>query len=78
MLAIWGDRDVIVPVEKSVDVFNQTLKQAGNLDYTLKVFPNADHGLRPPPEERTSEGEFISGYLETITGWVLERVNLAS
>ena len=78
MLAIWGDKDVIVPVEKSVTVFDESLKRAENEDYTLKVFPNLDHGLQPPPAERRSDEEYDTRFLETIANWILERVDIAS
>lgn len=77
MLAIWGDKDVVVPVEKSVTVFDEALKRAGNEDYTLRVFPNLDHGLQPPPAERRSDDEFDTRFLETIADWILERVDIA-
>ena len=77
MLAIWGDKDVVVPVEKSVSVFEEALKRAGNGDYTLRVFPNLDHGLQPPLDERRSDDGFDTRFLETITDWILERVDVA-
>lgn len=77
VLALWGDRDVVVPVEKSVTVFDEALKRAANSDYTLRVFPNLDHGLQPPPDERRSEDEFDTRFLETIAEWILDRVDIA-
>ena len=76
VLAIWGADDTNVPVDRSIAVFDEALRRAGNKDYTLKIFPNADHGLQLPPAKRTSDGEFVPGYLETITDWILERVDL--
>ena len=78
MLAIWGEKDVVVPVEKSVKVFDEALKRAGNEDFTLKVFPNLDHGLQPPPDERRSDNEYDTRFLEAIADWILERVDIAS
>jgi dienelactone hydrolase len=44
VLAVWGDRDTIVPVQKSRALIEQFLNKAGNKDLTVKVFPGVDHG----------------------------------
>lgn len=40
-LVVWGDKDFVVPVEKSRSVIERT--QATNKSLTIKVFPNVDH-----------------------------------
>src|SRR5260370_21310791 len=43
VLALYGGHDLNVPAAKKVSALDQELKKAGNLNYTIKVFPNADH-----------------------------------
>ena len=51
VLAIFGESNIIVPVKNSVSIFEEALHKAGNKDYTIKVFPRANHGINPdsPP-----------------------------
>jgi pimeloyl-ACP methyl ester carboxylesterase/DNA-binding CsgD family transcriptional regulator len=70
VLAIWGGQDSIIPVEKSCLAFEQALKNAANPDYTLKVFPDADHGMSLP------DGARVPGYEELMVNWLLERVTV--
>ncbi|HYH12199.1 MAG TPA: alpha/beta fold hydrolase [Thermomicrobiales bacterium] len=69
VLAIFGERDTLVPVARSVRVFEEALSRAGNPDATIVVFPGADHriGIGEPPA-------FTEGYLDTMALWLRERV----
>ena len=67
VLAIFGESDIIVPVKDSVSVFEEALNKAGNKDYTIKVFPGANHIVMV-------DDEYAEGYLDTMTGWLLERL----
>ena len=69
VLAIFGESDIMVPVKDSASVFEEALNEAGNKDYTIKVFPEADHGIMV-------DDEYADGYLDTMTGWLLERLDL--
>lgn len=69
VLAIFGASDVILPVDTSVSVFQQSLAKAGNRDVTVKIFPDAGHLLTNPSSE-----ELAPGYLELITDWLKQRV----
>lgn len=44
VLAIWGDRDTVVPVEKSRGLIERHLAKAENKDLTVKIMPGTDHG----------------------------------
>ncbi len=44
VLAVWGSRDTVVPVEKSRTLIAELLNKAGNRDLTVKVFEGVDHG----------------------------------
>ena len=63
VLAIFGEDDTSVPVEKSVALYQQYLSEAGNKAVTIKVFPKANHTIRV--------GEtFASGYFELMVDWL--------
>ena len=40
-----GELDLMVPAVESASIIETALKKAGNKDYTIKVFPKANHGL---------------------------------
>jgi hypothetical protein len=41
---VWGDRDIVVPVEKR-HIIVETLEQSGNRSVTSKLIPNVDHSI---------------------------------
>lgn len=43
-LVMWGDKDTVVPVEKSRKIVEQLQAKAGNKLLTIKIFPGVDHG----------------------------------
>ena len=67
VLSIYGECDASVPVAKSVEVYREALEEAGNTDYTIKVFPKADHGVRV-------NDDFAEGYLDFMTSWLVDRL----
>jgi uncharacterized protein len=71
VLAIWGERDTVLPVPEAVARTEAALARSGNADVTIRVFPGAKHGI-----ELIETGEFAPGYLELITSWTRERVGL--
>ena len=88
VLAIYGDKDLSSgPPERLVAIIQDGCQRAGNADVTIKVFVDADHSLRPtrpaapgapePPGDRHpargSEPTFVTGYLETMTDWLVQR-----
>ena len=70
VLAIWGEADIVVPVKKSMTVYQEALGRAGNDEVTFRLFPDADHVLR------VSEGSYAPGYLDTMTDWLRARVGI--
>lgn len=63
VLAIFGENDTSIPVEKSVALYKQYLGEAGNAAFTIKVFPRASHTIRI--------GEtFASGYFDLMRNWL--------
>ncbi len=81
-LGIWGETDQLVPALHSVEAFRQELQAAGNPDFTLKVFAEADHGIftsetgsrkeRAERRER-SDLDFAPGYFALMKNWLVER-----
>jgi fermentation-respiration switch protein FrsA (DUF1100 family) len=63
VLAIFGEKDTSIPVDKSIALYKQYLGKAGNEAITIKVFPNAGHAIRI--------GEaFAPGYFELMLNWL--------
>jgi dienelactone hydrolase len=86
VLALFGEKDTSCPVAGSVSVVRHGLERAGNPDVTIKLFPRADHGLtvsetggRKEAHERSrarrpgAGPDFVPGYLDTMSGWLVER-----
>ena len=50
------------------------IKAKGNKDFTVKVFPRGDHGIRARPEGSPFPfREFVPGYLETMSDWLARK-----
>jgi uncharacterized protein len=65
VLAIFGDRDVLVNWRESTRDFREAFKEGGNRDLTIKVFKNADHN-----QMTGSPPHFVDGYFETMRAWL--------
>lgn len=63
-LAVFGERDALVPVERSIRILEETLAPV-NPALAIEVFPDADHRLKvgDPPA-------FAPGYFDRTTGWI--------
>lgn len=69
VLAIFGERDRQLPAGKSAALFEQALYRGGNPDVTIKVFADADHGIRVAKPQG-----FAPGYLDLMADWLRARV----
>lgn len=63
VLAIFGEADATVPVKRSIAIYRQSLNEAGNNKLTIKVFPNADHGIN-------INGKPAPGYYASMNVWL--------
>jgi putative membrane-bound dehydrogenase-like protein len=86
VLVLYGDRDVSSgPPEPLIAIIRHGLAKAGNEDVTVRIFTDADHSLcRVRPATRTPDGarakeppkdagpDFVPGYLETMTDWLIK------
>jgi len=80
LLAIFGQLDTLTPVAKTTANYREGLAVAGNKDYTIKVFPNADHALLvwPKSHDPFHWPMLANGYLDTMTAWLSKRVKTAN
>lgn len=81
VLAMWGDRDTVVPVEKSRELIKTYLEKAGNKNLTIKILAGVDHGNNVV--SKSGEWDFPRAnaeYDRTMVEWVLKQFgpNLAS
>ncbi|MER7865305.1 prolyl oligopeptidase family serine peptidase [Amycolatopsis japonica] len=70
VLGLWGELDRLTPPGEAVRIFRETLDRSGNRQYTLKVFPQAQHGLRRTTDGFDKLDGFAPGYLELVANWV--------
>jgi hypothetical protein len=70
VLALFGERDVLVPVEESVRVFRAALARANNADVTIHVFPGADHVISTgdPPVLADGYAQLLGAWLRRVVG----------
>ena len=78
VLAVFGELDSLTPVAATMANYRKALSQAGNRDYSIKVFPGADHALLvwPKPNDQVHWPVLASGYLEAMTIWIDKHVAL--
>jgi pimeloyl-ACP methyl ester carboxylesterase len=82
VLALYAGKDLNVPAEKNVIALEAALKSAGNRDYTVKVFPNAEHGMSETDKALLTDDERrylqrnVPGFLSTLLDWVLVHVSV--
>jgi pimeloyl-ACP methyl ester carboxylesterase len=70
-LFLFGEKDELVPVEKSIEIIRKTLTETQAHDFTIKVFPGADHGIYVDAPD--GNRQFASGYLDTMKEWLRSR-----
>jgi pimeloyl-ACP methyl ester carboxylesterase len=81
VLALFGGLDLQVLAELNKNAMESALKMGGNKDYTFQVFPKADHlfltaATGSPSEYSKLKKEFVPGFLETMTKWILKRTTI--
>jgi pimeloyl-ACP methyl ester carboxylesterase len=87
VLVIYGDKDTSSgPPDGLVEIIRRGLMKASNQDVTVKIFHNADHSLcksdtagrkearqRAKRRKKEDSPDFVFGYLETMTAWLVKR-----
>jgi dienelactone hydrolase len=74
VLAIWGEVDIAVPASESKSIVETALIHGGNRNFTLKIFPNADHTLNVvrAAADGSDFPRTASGSRELMKGWIVE------
>jgi dienelactone hydrolase len=77
ILIFLGTADSHLPAEYSALVFDKTLREAGDQDYTILVYPGAGHGIDLPTNDSQGETSMrrIDSVWPTMTNWVVAHVN---
>lgn len=73
----FGELDLQVPVEQNKPKMEEALTKAGNKHFKSVIFPKANHLYQEaktgnPSEYSELPKEFIPGFLETISDWILQ------
>jgi hypothetical protein len=73
-LLIYGGKDKKVPPEASARLLGQALEQAGNGDFLIDIYPEANHQLQLGDNgvglEYIRLTEFAPGYFDAMVDWV--------
>jgi hypothetical protein len=82
VLALYGGKDLNVPAAKNVTALTADLTAAGNRDFTIKVFPDANHDgfettdLMLDGEQMRYLRRLAPGLVNTQITWVLAHVSI--
>jgi len=79
VLGLFGELDTQVTVAQNKEPLERALQEAGNKDHTIHIFPKTNHLFIPattglPAEYPTLKKEFVSGFLDLVSDWILQRV----
>jgi dipeptidyl aminopeptidase/acylaminoacyl peptidase len=80
---IFGELDLQVPTDLNKGAMVEALKRGGNKDYTLKIFPSANHLFQnaqtgSPTEYGNLDKKFVPGFLEFMSNWILKYVDVVN
>ena len=80
VLLLFGGLDQQVALEPNKRAMIESLKRGGNNDITIKIFPKANHCFQSaitghPSEYAKLPKEFIPGFLEFMSDWLLQHVD---
>ena len=72
-LGLWGELDQETDARAAEGNARAVLAQYGNKDFTLKIFPNANH----PLQEMPSRARMAPGVFETLRSWLRARIDVS-
>jgi pimeloyl-ACP methyl ester carboxylesterase len=80
VLALFGELDLQVLESQNLEPMKNALSRTGKIDFTIKTFEKANHLFQEaetgnPAEYGNLKKEFIPGFLEYITNWMLKYVS---
>jgi dienelactone hydrolase len=75
VLAIFGELDSLTPARESTAIWTRELTASGNSDFSVRLFPQADHGLfhtegTGNTYEMTPESKLAPGYVQCMVEWI--------
>jgi pimeloyl-ACP methyl ester carboxylesterase len=78
VLALFGEKDLQVPPDQSVEPMREAFAAAPTTDVTIEVLPGANHLFQAattgsPNEYALLKMEFVPGFLDQITAWIEAR-----
>jgi pimeloyl-ACP methyl ester carboxylesterase len=73
VLGVFGELDTSTSAADAVENMRRVLSESGNKDFTLRIFPNAEHSLAEMP----SRSRMAPGVFETLRSWLLKRIHSA-
>jgi pimeloyl-ACP methyl ester carboxylesterase len=81
VLALFGERDMQVPVSLNKNPMERAFAAGGNNDYTISIIPGANHLFITAPtgsplEYAGLKKEFAPGVLDQISDWILKHVTI--
>lgn len=72
VLFLLGELDAETPVADTVAILER-IKQTDQKDFTVRVFPGADHQIELP-RQINSRPHYAPGYLDLMIDWTLDTV----
>jgi len=80
VLAILGGMDTLTPPRESAALWADALRERGNGDFSVRLFPRGNHGLNEggktgSPFEILPEQRRVPGYFDTIVKWIHHHVD---
>jgi pimeloyl-ACP methyl ester carboxylesterase len=78
VLAVFGEKDLQVPPSVNLEPMREALAEAPTEDVTIEVIPGANHLFQAaatgsPDEYASLPKEFVPGFMELVSGWILRR-----
>jgi len=82
VLGIFGGKDTQVVAEQNEPPLRVALEKAGNPDFEIITFPDANHLLQAADtgafaEYAVLEPEFVDGFVDTVVDWMVVRAGVA-
>jgi len=73
VLALGGDKDMLVPSKENLAIIEEALKAGGHTRSTVREFPGLNHGFNTEHTEETVSPLV----LQTISDWIIARTSTA-
>lgn len=77
MLAIYGGRDSRVLGAENARLMETYLRDAGNRDFTVKLYPTGNHDMIEvddlPVSDALGPSRYVPGYFDDLLSWITTR-----